>query len=568
MSILPKNVVQELGVYQSPPEGRTPFVRLDLNENTVGFPPSTNKIDEAFPFNMYPEYGEITRAFAEMFGVAPGNIILTNGSDEALSVVAQTFVEPGVDTALVSDPTFFMIPHFLKIAGAKLKSIPLRSDMTFDEAAIENGLSSGVKLAVFATPDNPTGAILNPEHILNWCKQFPNILFIIDEAYAEYSGLSLTDRALEHENLLVIRSLSKAWGLAGLRLGIVLGQEKLINYLKIVRPPYSVNAAAVSAARQMVGKRDEVMLQAKETMHRKAGVVSALKARGYKLVEGAGNFILLGVGFNSKEFSQYLRQRGILVRDRSQGAAPGEHALWGFVRIAIGTAGENQRLLNAIDEFNAQYAVSFDLDGTLVDTTDSFDRTVDLLVTKFSGKGLLIGELASLRAEGGFNNNWDAAEEILLRRGVKVERQELEKAALEFYFELAKTKEKLMIELALLSTLRKRHPVFIVTGRSRMEYDPLWGQTFDQICNKVYCVDDVPQAKPKPAPDHLTAMLNHNNLGTGVYVGNSVDDMRAALSAGMTAIAVTSTLSADQLRAAGAHLILKSPDQLDKVFLV
>lgn len=568
MSILPKKTVLELGVYQSPPEGRTPFVRLDLNENTVGFAPSTNTIDEAFPFNMYPEYGEISLAFAEMFGVAPGNIILTNGSDEALSVVAQTFVEPGVDTALVSDPTFFMIPHFLKIAGAKLKSIPLRSDMTFDEAAIENGLASGVKLAVFATPDNPTGAILNPEHILNWCKQFPNILFVIDEAYAEYSGLSLTDRALEHENLLVIRTLSKAWGLAGLRLGIVLGQEKLINYLKIVRPPYSVNAAAVSAARQMVGKRDEVMLQAKETMHRKAGVVSALKARGYKLVEGAGNFILLGVGFNSKEFSQYLRQRSILVRDRSQGAAPGEHALWGFVRIAIGTTGENQRLLDAIDEFNAQYAVSFDLDGTLVDTTDSFDRTVDLLVTKFSGNGLLNGELASLRAEGGFNNNWDAAEEVLLRRGFKVQRQELEKAALEFYFELAKTKEKLMIELALLSTLRKRHPVFIVTGRSRMEYDPLWGQIFDQICNKVYCVDDVPQAKPKPAPDHLTAMLNHNNLGAGVYIGNSVDDMRAALSAGMTAIAVTSTLSADQLRAAGAHLVLKSPDQLDKVFLV
>lgn len=568
MTILPKKVVLQLGTYSSPPEGRRPYVRLDLNEDTVGFPHAFAGKDDDFPFNIYPEYGELMASLASMMGLPESSILLTNGGDEALSVIAHTFIEPGVDSAVASDPTFFVITQSLMLAGAKLTKVPTKRDMSFDTKALEQALQSHPKVAVFATPDNPTGAILDKDLILKWCQSFPGTLFVVDEAYAEYSGSSIIDQASKLENLLIIRSFSKAWGLAGLRLGMIVGNPNLIEYLKVVRLPYSVNSAAVCAAKKMIERKSEVIKKAKETLERKRHVIEALEKRGYRVIRGAGNFFLLGVGFNSAEFCQFMRSRGLLVRDRSQGNHPGESVLWGFVRIGVGTTEENQALIEALDLFNAQYAISFDLDGTLVDTTDSFDKTVDLLVTKYSGSGLKNGELNSLRLEGGYNNNWDAAQELIRRRGVTVPRQELVKSALAFYFELAKEHEKLMIELSLLETLRKRHPVFIVTGRLRMEYEPFWATTFDQLCNKVYCLDDVPQAKPKPAPDHLAAMIKDHRLSHGVYVGNSVDDMQSAISAGLRTIGITSTLSGPDLQSAGAHLILESPNDLERAFIL
>src|SRR6516165_6954586 len=201
MTILPKKVVLQLATYFSPPEGRRPFVRLDLNENTVGFPDAFAGKDDDFPFNIYPEYEELIGSIAKMLGIAKANILLTNGGDEALSVIAHTFIEPGLDTAVVSDPTFFTITQSLMLAGAKLKKVPTKRDMSFDRDSIQQALQSQTKLAIFASPDNPTGALLEREQILKWCHEFPDTLFVIDEAYAEYSGSSLIDQVPKLENL-------------------------------------------------------------------------------------------------------------------------------------------------------------------------------------------------------------------------------------------------------------------------------------------------------------------------------------------------------------------------------
>ncbi|PWU00074.1 MAG: hypothetical protein C5B53_04650 [Candidatus Melainabacteria bacterium] len=568
MTILPKTIVQKLGSYQAPPEGRLPFARLDFNENTVGFSETFDGLDKDFPFNVYPEYGQAVRLFAEVFGVNPGNLLFTNGSDEGIAVIASTFIEPGVDTAVLSSPTFFGITHSLSLAGAELKQISVNPDLSFNTSAIENALAQSPKIAMFASPDNPTGATLDTDLILRWCKQYPNTLFAVDEAYAEYSEHSLLPFVANYDNLLVLRTFSKAWGLAGLRLGLIIGREELIGHLKVVRLPYSVNSVAISSAMRLLAERDRVQSLAKKTMERKNTLIAALRKRGYKVIEGAGNFFLLGVGFNAQELADYLQLRGILVRNRSQGSSPSEHVLWGFVRVTVGSEEENVQLLQAVDSFNSQYAVSFDLDGTLVDTSESYDRTIDLLVKKHSGSGLNNGELMAIRMEGSFNNDWDALDEILTRRGIKVPREQLEDEALTLYFELAKKHERLMILPELLSSIAKRHPVFIVTGRTRIEYEPLWAKTFDSLCERVYCADDIPGALPKPAPDVLQSMLTHSNASTGVYVGNSVDDMKAAEAAGLKSIGITSTLPGQNLRNAGAQIVLESPNLLDKVFLL
>jgi histidinol-phosphate aminotransferase len=571
MTIEPKRVVKQLATYQTMEDRRSPYIKLDMNENTAGFSEFSgfSKLD-CSP-NIYPEAYEVTEKLAEFLGVPKEKILLTNGSNEAISVVASTFIEPGEDVAVISKPCFFTILQCLLISGAKIDAIPVFEDLTFDIKGIERALQAKPKLAMFSSPDNPTGAILDGKKVLEWCSTYPETLFVIDEAYSEYCNYSLLPKLSEHGNLVLLKSLSKAWGLAGFRLGVILAEARLISYMDAVKLPYSVNSAALSAAKAILAHPKRIGEAANATMARKAGLIKSLSDRGYKIVEGSGNFFLLSVGFNCAEFTKFLKKRGILVRNLTPDIAKRDNALWGFVRISIGTEEENRKLIETIDAFNKSFAVIFDLDGTLVDTTTSFDLTVAEMVERYSGKPLPPKELRDLRAEGGFNNDWDAIAELLTRRGFPTSRRQIETEALETYFRLAPLNEKLMIELSLLQNLAKRHPLFIVTGRSRPEYDPLWGGTFDGIFRKVYCDGDCQNSKRKPAPDYLLKVLSDHGEGASagaVYIGDSVDDMTAARLANMRRIGISSSMSAQALVAAGAELLLESPNDLARLFQI
>ncbi len=380
MPILPNTIVRSLEPYHSPGEGRYDFVRLDFNENTRG-------ITEAYPDSLpetwvsaYPEYGELTQRLAEFYKVDPESILLTNGSDEGLSVIASTFIESGQDMAVVSTPCFTMISHYLRLAGAKLIAVPVLADLSFDLKGIEDALKSKVRLAMFDTPVNPTGAILDPEQIRNWCKNYPDTLFVIDEAYGEFAGKSSVSFITEFDNLLVTKTFSKAWAMAGLRLGMVFGQPQLIEYLNRVKSPYSVNSAAVWTASRLLEQADKVTDQVNEIMADKQSLLSELSMRSFEVVPGSANSFLLSMGFNAQQFVNYCKSQGILVRNRSINNSP----LWGKVRVSIGTPEENKKFLQTLDSFCAGYGLICDIDGTLVDTSSSFDSTVHEIVLQYS----------------------------------------------------------------------------------------------------------------------------------------------------------------------------------------
>jgi len=176
--------------------------------------------------------------------------------------------------------------------------------------------------------------------------------------------------------------------------------------------------------------------------------------------------------------------------------------------------------------------------------------------------------LNNLRAEGGFNDDWVAAHELLRRRGVEKTLKEIVNEATPLYLQLALEHEAAYFDEDLLPRARERHPLFIVTGRTRPEYDPIWGSRLDPLFERVYCLFDVPGGKPKPAPDYLLKVKEDYAVADGVYVGNSVDDMRAAREAGLAAIAVTTTMPAETLKEAGAQLVLSSVNDLKKVFCI
>jgi phosphoglycolate phosphatase-like HAD superfamily hydrolase len=221
------------------------------------------------------------------------------------------------------------------------------------------------------------------------------------------------------------------------------------------------------------------------------------------------------------------------------------------------------QIRNATDR---TYGVIFDLDGTLVDTSGSFDETIKRMVFKYSNETLSTEELTSLRQEGGFNDDWVATSELLRRRNVSVPFKQIVEEATALYLHLAPQTETYLFEPSWVEKLKARHPIAIVTGRSRQEYTPVWASRLDPIFDKVYCVFDLPGKKSKPSPDYLLQAVEDLGLTDGVYVGNAVDDMWAARDAGLSSIGVTTTLSRKALEEAGAQLVLGSVNELEKLF--
>ncbi len=538
-----------LQAYLPPLEGRRQAIRLDFNENTTGFCELLDGI-EASLVTAYPEYEELIESLARWLSVGPERLLLTNGSDEGLFVAAFTFIEPGRDRALVSAPTFSLIPHSLRLCQAQLKEVGVRPDLSFDLDGLEQALTEGVKLAMLASPDNPTGGVIPLHRLERWLTRFPETVFVIDEAYHEYFGE--TALGLEFPNLLVSRTFSKAWGLAGLRLGYLVGHPQIIEYLRRVRSPYSVNSLAVRNLLKVLPHHRRVVAEASQVMARKADVVKAVREAGYSVTEGAANFFVIWAGPDARVIESFMRAHRILVRDRSK--LP---RMAGSVRVSVGSEGEMKTFLEVLAQFRERTAIIFDLDDTLVDTTESYDRCVLELT------GSTLEELQDLRAEGGFNDDWEAAAELLSRRGQTRPLEEVERVGQEIYLALASEAETPLFRESTLRRLAQRHRLFIYTGRPRAEYDPVWGERLAGFFEEVVCKDDVNE--PKPSPEGLLSLQARHQLQHAYYVGNSVDDMAAARAAGMLAVGVTTNQSEEVLAEAGAHYVMRGVEELPRL---
>jgi hypothetical protein len=235
--------------------------------------------------------------------------------------------------------------------------------------------------------------------------------------------------------------------------------------LKIVTPVFSVNNAAVWTALKLIDRRDDVDAYVKQVNERKQQLVKALAERNFEVVDGAGNAVLLSMGFLASKFCEFCKTEKVLVRNRSRQVfpSPDYDPMWGRVRVSIGTDEEQARFLACVDKFQSSYGVIFDLDGTLVDTSASFDETVAQMVERYSGKPLAKDELKTLREEGGYNDDWVASLELLKRRGVSMSMREFSPEATKLYLSLAPKTERLLMAQEALKKLAARYPIFIVT---------------------------------------------------------------------------------------------------------
>ena len=345
-----RRAVLGMAPYGAPEEGRARKLRLDFNENTVGCSPAVLRAlakMTAEQMAIYPEYQATTRRLARFFGVRAEEIHLTNGIDDALHLIADTFIDKG-DTVLIAEPTFDMYRFFSELAGARIKTLRYDERMNFPVAGVLQELrkkpSAKPRVVFIANPNNPTGTLVQPKDLRRILRAASRTLVLVDEAYFDFSGLTILPWIRRYSNLLVARTFSKSAGLAALRLGCLFAKPEILEVMRRACSPYPVNTAALVAAEACIRDARFLRTYTREVLQSRALLEKGLTRLGARIYPSEANFILADFGPQAHRLVVALERKGILVRERK------DFPRAGFMRISAGTRSDTRRLLRAIEE--------------------------------------------------------------------------------------------------------------------------------------------------------------------------------------------------------------------------
>ena len=346
--------VEGLQAYSAPLEGRRGLLRLDFNENTMGPSPQVVAAIRAIPaeqYAIYPEYDGLRQAVvANLAGVGlsrplqPDQIGLFNGVDAAIHAIFHAYGDRG-DTLLTTSPTFGYYTPCAQMQGMAIEAIPYRlPDFGFPFEELRAALQGCPRILLICNPNNPTGTRLAPELILELAVSAPGTLVVVDELYEAFTGdsvLPLADFAAT-PNLLVLRSLAKTAGLAGLRIGFAIGAAPVVDRLGRVTGPYDINSFAVTAAHAALADQAYVDSYVAEVLRAREWVVQKLRQAGVRHHAAGGNYLLIWPERPVAEVEQSLRDVGILVRSMA-----GKPLIEGSLRVSIGNTEQMQRFWKA-----------------------------------------------------------------------------------------------------------------------------------------------------------------------------------------------------------------------------
>jgi histidinol-phosphate aminotransferase len=346
----PRASIARLAPYHSPIVSRA-GLSLDLNESMAGCSPrvlARLRSLAAADLSLYPQREVGEQLVADFLGLAPEQVLLTNGADEALSVLFTNYLGLG-DELLFADPTFVMFPMLGEALGAQVVRLRSGEDLTLPVADFLAHISPRTRVIVIANPNNPTGLAAPRADLLKIAEAAPDAAVLIDEAYFEFCGETLIPDLAGHPNLLVARTFSKVYGLAGLRLGVLTGAADQISYMRRFCVPFNVNSVALACLEEALADQAFVrdhLAQVKQGREQLARLFGEL---GLRFWPSQTNFVLVRVGTPVQRFVESMQQRGILVRDSSTN--PGCE---GCVRITVGTPSQMGGVLQAIREAIAE----------------------------------------------------------------------------------------------------------------------------------------------------------------------------------------------------------------------
>ena len=331
----PNAAVKKMRPYSPPSQGRADKMRLDFNENTVGCSPKVieaiSKIIDANAMSMYPEYSQPKLKIAEFFSVEPQQLVFTNGTDEAISLLVNTFIETGEELVVVH-PSYAMYRFYGELGGAKITEVNFErnDDLQFPLAKLLAAINQNTAAIFLANPNNPTGTPISRDEIVQVLRAAPNSVVLIDEAYVEFADVSVLGLINEYPNLFVSRTFSKAYGMAGIRFGCLFSDARNIEWVQKTQSPYSVNVVAVAAALAAVQDEEYLANYVDDVRESRNFVESEFDRLGVKYFRSTGNFLLFDVGSRATAIRDQLATCGVLIRDRS-------YEISGCVRVTIGT---------------------------------------------------------------------------------------------------------------------------------------------------------------------------------------------------------------------------------------
>jgi histidinol-phosphate aminotransferase len=338
-SLIRKNI-REMKPYSSARDeyDGTGATYLDANENPY-FP----------PLNRYPDPRQrvVKKILSEMKKTGEDNIFLGNGSDEAIDLLIRGFCEPGENNIVSVDPTYGMYEVAAAINAVEFRKVPLDENFDIDLSAIKSAADQNTSLIFICSPNNPTANSLDREAVLELAEWFKGIL-VIDEAYIDFSSVAgFLSETGNYDNIVVLQTLSKAWGRAGIRLGMAFAGHEIISVLNKIKPPYNINSLSINEALKTLNNEDLKKSRVAEILDNRGWLLSKLSELSFveKVYPSDANFILVRVD-NAGLLYNYLLSKKIIVRNRS-----GVRGCYNCLRITIGTKEENLLLVSAMEAY-------------------------------------------------------------------------------------------------------------------------------------------------------------------------------------------------------------------------
>ena len=551
--------------YQVPRAPAPIDLHLDGNE---GATPSRTLYDVlgaegTDPMRRYPDTASLEAALARRHGVDAERVVVTAGADETIDRACRALLAPGRNLVLPV-PTFEMIARYARLSGGEVRTVAWTGSV-WPRAEVLAALDAETAMVAIVTPNNPTGAVATLEDVRAIAEAAPHALVMLDHAYIEFAGAEhdLTTHVLDLPNVLVVRTVSKAWGLAGLRVGYGVGDPRLVDWLRACGAPYPVSGPSLALARAALQQGDALVADfVSRVVQERESLQRLLTVRGAQVTPSHANFVFARVA-DAVWLRDAMAGFGIGIR-----AFPGRAELEGAVRVTCpGDAASFQRLAHALDTALAPEALLFDVDGVLVDVSASYRLAIEETCRSF-GVEPAAGEVAAIKAAGNANNDWDVTRRVLAQHGVEVPRAEVVERFEALYQGTPerpglRENETLRVDRALLARLAERFPLGLVTGRPRRDLSTFLDRfELHSYFATTVCMEDAP-LKPDPAP--LRLALSHLGVRRAWFFGDTPDDARSARAAGVLPIGVLAPGEVDPtpLQRAGAGRVLDDPKTLE-----
>lgn len=330
--------------------GLEDIIKLASNENPLGpSPRAMEAVKQATSsLHRYPDGSAyaLKRAIAGLHGVPPEGVVLGNGSNELIELLVRVLVRPGCEV-ISSEPSFLVYRNAVQVSGGTNVIIPL-SGYRHDLASIERSVTPRTRLIFLDNPNNPTGSIMDRGKFDKFLRSLPDhVVVVLDEAYIEFvenKGLTASgiDYIGKNQRVVALRTFSKAYGLAGLRVGFGVMETVLAGYLERVRQPFNVNSLAQAGALAALEDEDHLRKTLEMTRNGKAYLISSLASLGCRALPSETNFILVDVGVDGKKLFEMMLAKGVIIR------AMGAYGFPDHIRISVGTSEENERCIKSL----------------------------------------------------------------------------------------------------------------------------------------------------------------------------------------------------------------------------